>query len=61
MSAFQLVVVDPSFSTNENVTQKGITCFMIPIQKAVPDIETVTSMLFPELFWNLPYTNFIEA
>jgi hypothetical protein len=56
MSAFQLVVVNPNFTTNDNVTQKGITSFMITIQEAVTDIQTVTPMLFPELFWNLPCT-----
>jgi hypothetical protein len=52
--------VDPSSTTNDNVIQKGIT-FMIPNQRAVTDIQTVTPVLFHELSWNRPCTNFKEV
>jgi hypothetical protein len=51
----------PHFAISDISTQKGVTFLMILIQKAVGDLQTVTPVLFHELSWNPPYTNFTEA
>jgi hypothetical protein len=51
--------VDPRFDTSHSL--KGVTILIIPIEKAARDLQTVTPVLFHELFWNQPCTNITEA
>jgi hypothetical protein len=45
-----LAVVDLCPLTNDNTTPKGVTFLIILVQEA--DIQTVTHLIFCELFWN---------
>jgi hypothetical protein len=48
----RVTVVDPSFITSDYATEKVITFLMIPIQKAITNVQMDTQMLFGELFGN---------
>jgi hypothetical protein len=41
-------MVDPCSVTSDNVTQKGITFLMIPVQKPITDVQMVMPLLFHE-------------
>jgi len=43
-------MVDPRFVTSDISTQEGVTFLMILVQKAVTRVQTVTSLVFREVF-----------
>jgi hypothetical protein len=44
------MIVVSRFATVDIATQKIVTFFMIPVQMAVADVQTVTPVLFNESF-----------
>jgi hypothetical protein len=56
-----LVMVDLRFITSDNETQKGVTFLMILVEKPIYGFQKVTPILFHELSWNPPCTNFKEV
>jgi hypothetical protein len=61
MFALYLVVMDPCFITSGLVTQKGITILVMAVQRAITDVQTITCMLFCELFWIPPCIKLYEG
>jgi hypothetical protein len=55
--AIWLLMMDSCFLTHDNVTQKGITFLMIPVQKKGTDVQ----MVMPMLFWNPPCRQLIDV
>jgi hypothetical protein len=61
MLVLWFTVVDPRSITSDNVTQKGVTILMVSVQKALTDVQMVTSMPFCELFRNPTCRNFVKV
>jgi hypothetical protein len=61
MFVLYLVVMDPCFVTSDIATQKDITILVIAVQRAIADVWTVMCMLFCELFWSSPCTDFMKV
>jgi hypothetical protein len=59
--ALRLIIVDSPFDSRDNATQRDITILVLRAQKFVTDIQTVTPLLFRELFQNLSWTDTMEV
>jgi hypothetical protein len=44
--ALHLIMVDLCFITRDTVMQKGVSFLLIPVLKAVKDVQTVMCMVF---------------
>jgi hypothetical protein len=61
MFPVSVVVTEPQLISSNTVTWRGVISHMIPVQRAVKDVQMVTPIPFHELFWNPFYTNIMEV